>query len=238
MLLDTVNTFINNQKQNYTHMQFAKHDIDWTMPKQDLFDWIQNESNWPTLKMNTPFPLEDVKQELLQLDKYWVPHRDNDSDGWESMCIHGQSADHTSGWTDELPDYYWTEISNECPLTVQWLQDVWTFRGYDRVRFMKLKPGGYIAPHQDKPQRKLSAFNISIHEPEGHEFAQDDAGLVPWQEGDIRMIDIGRLHSLRNTGTEDRVHMIIHGQYSGKTVQDIIDSFRIESNKELDKQSK
>ena len=84
----------------------------------------------------------------------------------------------------------------------------------------------------------FSAFNISIQEPEGHEFAQDDAGLVPWQEGDIRMIDIGRLHSLRNTGTEDRIHMIIHGQYSGKTVQDIIDSFRLESNKELDKQSK
>jgi hypothetical protein len=32
--------------------------------------------------------------------------------------------------------------------------------------------------------------------------------------------------------------MIIHGQYSGQTVQHIIDSFRIESNKELDKQSK
>lgn len=232
-----VDQFIDKQK-TYSHLEFAKYDIDWSLNKQELFEWIQTKSNWPTLKLNCEFPLQAVKEELKNLDEHWVAHRDNDSEGWESMCIHGQSATHTSGWTDDLPDYGWTEVADKCPRTVDWLKNTWSFREYHRVRFMKLKPGGYIAPHQDRPDRNLTAINISIHEPVGHEFALEDAGTVPWREGDIRLIDIGRKHSLRNTGTEDRIHMIIHGKYSGQTVQDIIDSFRIESNKELDKRSK
>ncbi|MDB4378396.1 aspartyl/asparaginyl beta-hydroxylase domain-containing protein [bacterium] len=235
MSLEKVKLFIEQQKK-FSHMQFAHLDVDLDQSKDDLFKWIVEQSNWPTLKIHVDIPLKDIQEEVLNCDKYWVEHRTEDSDGWESMCIHGQAVDFTGGYNEEQGEYGWTELTEVCPRTTEWLQDSWGpnsigFKDFKRVRFMKLKPNGYIMPHQDFQQRKLSAFNISITEPVGHEFAQEQAGLVPWEEGDVRLMDIGRLHSLYNSGTEDRVHIIVHGTYNAITVNSIIKSFKIEQNK-------
>lgn len=221
--------------KNYDHMQFANtiENID-DLPRGELFHWIQNKSNWASLKIHAYFPLADIQKEVIDCHRFWVKHRGFESDGWESMCVHGQSLEHTGGYTESLGDYHWTELAEHCPKTVKWLKEYWGFSSYDRVRFMKLKPGGFIRPHQDSPNRKLTAFNLSIIEPSyGHEFAMEEAGLIPWQEGDIRLIDIGRKHSLVNNGTEDRIHMIIHGRYGPNTLNFINDSFKIEHEKLL-----
>lgn len=226
--------FIKDCKK-HQHLQYAKTNIDFEkLDAASAFNYVQNKSNWPSLKIHVDFPLQDIQKEVSDASDLWVTHRSFESDGWESMCIHGQSLEHTEGYNEELGDYHWTELAQRCPITVKWLKEDWAFRSYDRVRFMKLKPGGFIKPHQDHPQRKLTAFNISIFEPaEGHEFGMEEANIIPWKEGDIRLIDIGRKHSLVNHGSEDRIHMIIHGRYGPSTTKNIVNSFRIEQEKLL-----
>ena len=78
---------------------------------------------------------------------------------------------------------------------------------------MLLEPGGFIQPHQDFDRRNMAAFNVSLSNPSGVEFAQEDAGLIPWEPGEARAIDIGRKHCVWHGGTENRIHMIIHGRW-------------------------
>ena len=67
--------------------------------------------------------------------------------------------------------------------------------------------------------------NFAITNPPGIEFAMEDAGLVPWQPGDVRAIDIGRLHAVKNTSNENRIHMIVHGNADDKHWQLLCESF-------------
>jgi len=90
---------------------------------------------------------------------------------------------------------------------------------------MLLMPGGCIREHADYEVRKLAAYNIAINNPEGVEFALEDAGLIPWKAGDARAIDIGRRHSVRHIGTIPRIHMIIHGAPTFKHAQLVCRSY-------------
>lgn len=76
---------------------------------------------------------------------------------------------------------------------------------------MILDPGGYILPHQDYPTHLLGGgINIGLTNPPGVEFAIEGHGLIPWADGDIRMINIGHMHSVRNLGTEPRIHILAY----------------------------
>jgi hypothetical protein len=90
---------------------------------------------------------------------------------------------------------------------------------------MLLEPGGYIQPHQDFDTRAMAAFNVALSNPPGIFFAQEDAGLIPWQPGEARGIDIGRKHSVLNQGLENRIHMIVHGLWGDGFERCIIESF-------------
>lgn len=185
--------------------------------------WITNSSNIPSLKMSIDVPYKEMFAEASQhLDDY-VKHRGNYNPGWSSYAVHGQGAIYTQPaeyyikegvFTEEnSPPYNWTEIADSCPITVEWLKDTWPFKSYQRVRFMLLEPGGYIMPHRDYKKRSLAAFNVALNNPDGVEFAMEDAGIIPFKEGEARAIDIGRNHSVINNSNENRIHMIIHGHW-------------------------
>ena len=184
---------------------------------REYFNWIEKESNCPSLRLDMPVPHEEMAREALALMDEFVKHRGSDHPGWHSLVLHGYDKYTTDDWRSkaynftEQPEYKWTEIADVCPVTVDWLKSVWSYNKFDRVRFMLLMPGGYINEHKDYDTRKLAAYNVAINNPEGVEFALEDAGLIPWQPGDARAIDIGRRHSVRHIGTEPRIHMIIHG---------------------------
>ena len=192
----------------------------WISDRQlmkDYFGWIEKESNCPSLKLDLPLPQKEIEAEALSLMDEFVKHRGNEHPGWHSLVIHGYDKYTTDDWRSkaynftEQPVYTWTDIADVCPVTVDWLKNTWNFKHFDRVRFMLLLPGGYIKPHADYEVRKMAAYNIAINNPDGVEFVMEDAGLIPWQPGDARAIDIGRKHSVRHLGTEPRIHMIIHG---------------------------
>ena len=146
--------------------------------------------------------------------------------GWTVRCRVGHFAmgrkprdplGHICDWSIRqraLRKFHWTELSEQCPETTKWFKTQWPFTDYDRVRFMLIEPGGFIQPHADYDERRMAAFNIAVSNPPGVDFAMEEAGCIPWEPGDVRAIDIGRKHAVVNNGTEDRIHMIVHGKFN------------------------
>lgn len=199
--------------------------------KYEYFNWIEKESNCPSLQLDIEVPCKEMEEESKSLLSEFVKHRGEEHPGWKSLVIHGVDKHTTDDWTSrdysftEKPDYVWTEIADRCPITKNWLENVWSYSRFDRVRFMLLEPGGFIRPHKDFEIRKLAAYNIAINNPEGVEFVMEDAGLIPWKQGDARAIDIGRLHSVRHRGNEPRIHMIIHGAPNDRHIETVCRSY-------------
>ena len=202
---------------------------------RELTRWIMNKSHIPTLLLDLEVPHSEMLAEAKAQDHRFVKHRGASSPGWSSMAVHGTAVEDTSPrealikngkYTKEnCPEYGWTELADKCPITKTWLESL-EFSLFNRVRFMKLDPGGWINPHADVDIRGLHAWNIAINNPEGHKFVMDGYGYVPWKPGQMRGIDISRTHSVINEGTEPRIHMIIHGHYSSKFVDIICRSYK------------
>lgn len=162
--------------------------------------------------------------EAKTLSHSFVPHRESDyrHTGWESLTIHGISSTHTEwhgayGYNspEEVP-YRWTNIA---PFTQEWFQSHWPIptQKFYRIRFMKLKPGGYIDWHRDKPTTGyLGPINMALHNPIGCVFniGDDESSLgrevVPFTNGSAFQIDIGYQHNVVNLSNEDRYHIIVH----------------------------
>jgi|TARA_R110002074_G_scaffold283114_1_gene454746 hypothetical protein len=201
----------------------------------DYAKWIIHESNCPSLLVNIPVPHEEMNAEAEALINRYVKHRGSTNPGWSSITIHGQATDRTQppnhyiengiDTEENSPPMGWTDIAEQCPVTVDWLTKKWPFKEYQRCRFMLLEPGGYIQPHQDYDVRSLAAFNVSLSNPPGIEFALEDAGLIPWEPGQARGIDIGRKHAVLNRGTQNRIHMIVHGKWGEGFERHICESF-------------
>lgn len=204
------------------------------MNDNEKCQWILYKSGLPSLLLDVEVPTDEMLSEVKNNMHRFVKHRGETSPGWESMALHGTAVEDTSPrealiaegkYTEEnCPPYHWTELSESCPKSKEWVESL-GFSKLNRVRFMLLSPNGFIIPHRDVDTPGLHAFNISINNPDGHIFAQDGHGYIPWKPGQMRMIDISTIHTVVNRGVEPRIHMIIHGQYSDKLRNTIIRSY-------------
>ena len=209
------------------------------------FKWIMNESKLPWLKLDIDFPYQTMLEEAKSLKKYFVKHRAEDQisgyrhKGWASLCIHGISAEKTNHFTeygyksnDETP-YKWTEIADLCPTTTNFFKDYYPCDTYYRVRFMLLEPEGYIAPHNDMQEHRLSPVNIALNHPKNCIMKMAKHGTVPFKEGEAYILDVGNVHAYYNKSNEDRYHIIVHGNYkSNKQWKQLIeDSYEKNGNK-------
>lgn len=163
-------------------------------------------------------------KEAKDIKHLFVNHRDEDirggysHKGWKSICIHGLDVDKTNHYTsygykshEETP-YKWTNISDKCPITTNWLKNIFPMNIYYRVRFMLLEPGGFIVPHKDSELNNLSPINIALNHPTGCIFKMENHGIVPMKPGVVMLLDVGNTHAYINKSTEDRIHIIIHGK--------------------------
>ena len=188
------------------------------------YNWIVNESGLPWLKLDIEFNYETMLKEAVALKDRFVKHRDNDGvgsyrhKGWRSLAIHGISAEKTNHYeqygykSNEETPYRWTEVSVLCPNTVSFFKNVFPYKKYFRVRFMLLEPGGYITPHTDMFENRLSPINMALNHPKeckmkmkGHD------GFVPFKPGTAMLLDVGNEHAYINESNEDRYHIIVHG---------------------------
>ena len=216
----------------------ANCQFDWpTPPSGDIntqFAWIQQHSNIPWLEIvGIDAPYAAMLAEAKSLRSRFVEHRASEQhQGWMSLCVHGISAEHTTfaeayGLDPAMVKYDWTDIQDHCPVTVKFFQDQFPYKSYQRVRYMLLQPGGYIAPHCDFPQNSvINAVNISLNHPKGCVLVTEH-GTVPFKDsGSIFAFNNHYHHAVTNPSNQERYHIIAHGEFSNQFKVHVVVSYQ------------
>lgn len=179
-------------------------------------------SDWPWAPMDVELDDNKVHEELEVLDQYFTPHRDLDSSGgyghagWSGLTLHGIDYNKTESHeqygfkTEDDANYNWTSICSKAPYIVDMIKAL-PFDSYNRVRIMRLEPGGYIMPHKDGEGRIFGPYNLALTHPDGCTFHFEGKGKVPFKPGRGFFLDLGRRHCVVNYSTEFRYHVIVHG---------------------------
>ena len=188
------------------------------------FNWIVNESNIPWLELDIEYPHLAMYEEAKAIKHLFVKHRDQDGSGgyrhkgWRSLCIHGIDSDKTNHYeqygykSNKEAPYKWTEIADMCPITSNFFKEVFPYREYFRLRFMLLEPEGFITPHVDTFDSKLSPINMALNHPKGCLMKMTGhKGFVPFAPGKAMLLNVGNEHAYINKSDEDRYHIIVHG---------------------------
>jgi hypothetical protein len=212
-----VEDFLSEHKDKiYDYPALPTFNNDW-----ESATWIHHESQAPWLEIkgfNPPY--KEMLAEAQSLKDLFVDHRDGENNyGWASLCVHGLSAYKTNdaleyGFSDSMTaPYIWTEIKEQCPITVEFFRDHFNYNNYQRLRFMLLRPGGYIMPHSDTSRSRLNtAINISLNNPKDCVLTTT-LGTVPFKNtGSIFMFNNHYTHVAYNPSNEDRFHIIVHGK--------------------------
>jgi len=163
--------------------------------------------------------------ECQSVDDLYFNHRGQDKkkgyghEGWQSLTLHGIDKHKTEHYTKygfnsaKEAGYHWTDVCERVPNLYNFLSSL-PFTEFDRVRIMRLAPGGYIMPHSDnKFERAFSPLNIAINNPDGCHFVFKNKGIVPFASGTGLVLDVGTEHIVINNSNEVRYHVIVHGNY-------------------------
>jgi len=210
---------------------FEQHSKEYRFSYPDIFDptWVIKESEWPFFRLSAldKQPYSEMYKEAYKLYDKFYEHREAYGKGWRSLTLNGldedtQTLDSYGDRKQTIEKLDWTWVADACPITKKFLTDVWPSEYLNRVRFMLLEPGGYILPHQDRPdtQKRLSVCNISLNNPAGCEFVMKNQGTVPFDpNGSAMLMDISNVHAVWNRSNEPRIHMIIHFEI-GRRIRD------------------
>jgi hypothetical protein len=188
--------------------------------------WIMNNPEFGWVELDVDVDLEQWKIESHNIPQYLVHHRETESNGWSSCCLHGIRTDATQNWVeyvDEETDetYKWTELSSLVPNITEFWKSYPTEK-FKRLRFMNLSPGGYIEQHSDAPGRGYlpnepvdydplelgCPVNIAVVHPKDCHMIIEGKGVVPFKEGKMFLINIRRHHAVINFSNQNRLHMI------------------------------
>lgn len=160
---------------------------------------------------------------------------------WTALALRGygdegfieKPAEMSKGWKAEHPELLrascaWTKVAERCPASVRTAGTALTLGAeLERVRFMRLAPGGELSRHADITNRdagladgKLARLHIPLESAEGCRFfAWDDRGkrheafLAP---GSLWYLDQRRPHAVMNRSEQERIHLVIDLASSAK----------------------
>lgn len=179
----------------------------------------------PYIELDLSFNTGLWKSESVLAESYLVTHRSTEQhNGWRSCAIHGLGVEKTGIWnlySKTEPEYTWTKLSEKTPIIKQFWLD-FPFEKLARVRFMQLLGNGHVEPHNDSPGQDVNLLehlvpvNIAIDHPDNCYMVLKDHGIVPWTNGDIKIVNITNDHSVVNYNTKPRMHMIAHGYVGNK----------------------
>ena len=180
-----------------------------------------SDTRW--VKMNFDVPVDAIEKEYESVKESLVIHRPEDGHkDWCAMTLYGTASDNTnSHWEygrKSKKDV--TEIGKQCPATMDFVMSL-PYARIDDVRYLVIKPGGYIAEHVDVPEHNwLDPLNISITYPEGSKFIHDGEE-IPYAPGGAFVLNIHYAHSVQNESDQDRLHLLIHGKKKKEFWNDI-----------------
>lgn len=190
--------------------------------------WILTRARAGWLKLNIDAPYAEMLAEARALKERFVIHRDDQSEGWRSLTIHGVASHVTNvpemhGLNSDEVTYQWTDVAEYCPVTVNYFKNVFPYRSYQRLRYMLVEPQGYIMPHSDNRESFLGgAVNISLNNPKGCQLVTTN-GTVPFENtGSAFLFNNHYDHAVYNNSNEDRFHIIVHGTWRGPEWDQIV----------------
>jgi hypothetical protein len=182
-------------------------------------EWIRNESGLPWLPLSMEIPAQTILSEIQNIKHLLTAHRDDyaEHSGWSSFCLHGKAYNATREdeyYNDDRP-YMWTPEAVELmPQSIDFFKQQWPAKNFDRLRVMRLAPGGWISVHRDVSTRSLWPINIAITQPEECVFLMERHGPIPFKSGTAFFLDVSNLHTVFNNSDQDRWHIIVHQQFT------------------------
>lgn len=188
--------------------------------KYSSFDQAYADETCAYYGFDFDFDAEVLLSECKSIDHLFQSHRSGESlsgykhENWQSLTLHGLGMHKTMHCDayghDTIKEYHWTELCDLVPNISSFCKSLpYTF--FDRVRIMKVGPGGYIMPHSDGNQRMFGPLNIAINNPTGCTFVFEKYGVVPFQPGKGFVVDVSNKHIVMNDSNESRYHIIALG---------------------------
>lgn len=208
-----------------------------------MYDWLRDGEHphgghhpchLPWLMINKEFeqhadwPYEEMAKEAKALDEAGLipTYNEGNNVGWGAVALYGLSSDSTLP-----PEEYgyanynearaagalnWTEISDKCPVTTKFFKEDFHHKRYNRIRFMKLEPGGMIRWHNDIPENEepmfpLAVYNMALNNPKDCHFWMGMWGVIPVKAGSMWLFANEHYHCVVNESEETRYHMIVSG---------------------------
>lgn len=235
---------------NQIALDFYNQNKDCTWTKEEIpvnlttniekANWILNQSDFGWIELDLDIDAEAWKKDAEQATSFFVPHREEESQGWNSCCIHGISIDRTGAWTqygytdEAMVPYNWTLLATLTHKITKFWKDQFPSDKYRRIRFMELEPISAITPHSDMPGRlpgeeNFNALefgvpvNIAVVHPEDCHMVLQGKGIVPFKEGRAFIINIRHYHSVINFSTQNRIHVIGHSYGYGSKLEKFAD---------------
>jgi hypothetical protein len=203
----------------------------------DVKDYFISDAKF--LKLDIPVPYKEMLDEARLLKDKFTSHRNDDSihKGWKGLTLYGLSDNRHESWQDygyssaieAAKDFVWSEVSTQCPVTIDFLKNTFPCQRFGRVRFMLVEAGGRIGPHTDTSHRLLENINISLSNPSGCIWRWGDGEEMFMEPGGAYAMNISYEHSIINNSNEDRFHLIVARHDSTAEWKNLIDSAALKS---------
>jgi hypothetical protein len=189
---------------------------------------FDRDSSVEYVQMNFDVPVDTILQEYASIKNNLVIHRPEDGHkDWYAVTLYGFASDKThSHWEydrrKQKPDV--TDVGIQCPQTIKWVKSL-PYARIDDIRFLVIKPNGYITKHIDVPERNwLEPLNICLSYPDGNKFVLNDKH-VDYVPGMPLVLNIHYEHYVENNSDEERVHLLVHGKKK-QEFWDHVETFR------------
>jgi len=189
---------------------------------------FNRDSSVEYVEMNFDVPVKQLLTEYERIKDRLVTHRPEDGHkDWCAVTLYGFDSDKTnSHWEydrrKQRPSI--TDVGEQCPRTIEWVKSL-PYARIDDIRFLVIKPKGYITRHVDVPDRNwLEPLNICLSYPKGNRFVLNNKE-VDYVHGMPLVLNIHYEHYVENKSEQERVHLLVHGK-KRKEYWDYVKTFR------------
>lgn len=166
------------------------------------------------------FPFVFDKEQLVVdtnklIQKKWMNHyNSNDYSGkWTSIALmsKGGKSTNINAFSNSAEDFMPTDVLDSC----NYFKEILTGFLFEKtaVRLLNLGPGAEVKPHRDHClgyEDGMFRLHIPLITNQEVEFILDGQRLI-MNEGECWYFNANFLHSVKNGGDQDRIHLVIDG---------------------------
>jgi len=161
------------------------------------------------LRLEPRFDAGRLAGDLARMEEsWWEKHLSDYHDGnWQSISLNAPGGFRTEQRSGAA--FAPTEALARCSYVAEVMGALPGVK--NRVRFLRLRPGGEIFPHSD-PMHQIDPALVRLHvpvttNPQVH-FRVNDVSLA-MRPGELWYVDVRFRHCVRNDGPTDRVHLVL-----------------------------